>query len=163
MRFMRSRILLLIVNTNMRDMIDLIREYQEEAGSSFTNNNVEYDLNAIFDIEDELPLYHLDVIDLVWILEWDDPDPKRVARADDDIPIIVSIWRHKLVVLDGLHRLAKAAEDELETLPVRFLPPCRLRYFKYDHVGERNDKCIEGAELYRKKGKWYYDENADQT
>lgn len=143
----------------MRSLIDLVEsllEYQEEAGSTITHDGVDYDINAVFDVEDMLPLYDIPVSDLEWVLEYDTPDKKRVRAADYNVPILITIWKRQLVVLDGLHRVAKAVKDGLDTLPSRFLPANLLPLFVQDRIGTPDIKTDEDADLYQVGDKWYY-------
>jgi hypothetical protein len=140
----------------MRTFIDIV-EYQEEKGSTFSHDGIEYDVNAIFDIENDLPLYEIDVNDLSWVLEYDTPDRNRVRAADDSVPILITIWEKKLTVLDGLHRLARAIKDDLSTLPAYFIPPCMLPRFVYGKVGEDRPPCELDATLYQVDDEWFYD------
>jgi len=82
--------------------------YQEEPGSSFTHDGREYDLNYLLRCSTLFPVVDVLVDDLTWVLEYDSPNIRRLMAADLDAPILVTWWNDKLVVLDGLHRMAKA-------------------------------------------------------
>ena len=86
--------------------------YQEEPGGTFTNDGKEYDLNKVLADVDDLPKVLFFTSDLQWVLKSDKPDPERIAKADLKAPILVAYYGEKFVVIDGLHRLAKAVADK---------------------------------------------------
>ena len=54
-------------------------------------------------------------------MEHDTPDPARVATADTQIPILVHYDGQRWIVVDGLHRLARARQDGrllIDTKPI---------------------------------------------
>jgi hypothetical protein len=110
-------------------------EGKEQEGSTFTHNGNLYDLPKLIEIIKDNPIKEIKVSDLDWIFEFDNPlmdDPQRIKTADIKVPIIVIKFYSKLVVLDGLHRLAKAKLNELKTLPGRYvtkeqLSECRIK------------------------------------
>jgi hypothetical protein len=89
-----------------------------------------------------LPVVDLAVAEVAWMLDlpfWRAPDGTvfrirpldvvdgwhhdRVAAADLATPIDVTWRRGRFVVLDGLHRVLKAARTGRESLPARIVPP----------------------------------------
>lgn len=105
-------------------------EYREAGLSTFDHQGHRYNLNKLFDQMEGSQIVDFLVDDLKWVLEYDDADPERVAKADITCPILVTqteeVGEMKLVVVDGLHRLAKAVEEGIETLPGRFVLPENL-------------------------------------
>lgn len=87
--------------------------YQEEPTGTFTHDGAEYNLNKLFKLVDADPIAYFKVADLAWILKED----KRTDDADLKTPILVTVWKHKWVVLDGAHRLQKALDQKVEQLP----------------------------------------------
>lgn len=111
--------------------------YQESQGSVFTHDGQKYDLNALLIVTEHFEVHDVPVSEVIWVLEWDEADPARVAKANIQKPILVTWWKdedaddHKLVVLDGLHRIAKAQQSDLEYISARYveaedLKPCVL-------------------------------------
>ena len=106
--------------------------YLEEPGSTFTHDKREYDLRAMLRRVGSKPTRNVKVRDLAWIMKYATPFAKRVRAADIAAPIIVTRWKGKLVVLDGLHRLAKARNQGITVLPAKYasradLAACRYR------------------------------------
>lgn len=95
--------------------------YQEEDGGTFTHNGIDYDINLIFKLTEHSKVVKFKVKDLKWVLEYDNPDPVRVDKADLSAPILVHKLGNELVAVDGLHRLAKAVRDGVETLPGKWV------------------------------------------
>lgn len=90
----------------------LLELYQEEPGGTFTNDGKEYDLNKVLADVDDLPKVLFFTTDLKWVLEYDKPDLSRVEKAELSAPILVAYYGEKFVVVDGLHRLAKAVTEK---------------------------------------------------
>jgi hypothetical protein len=79
---------------------------------------------------DNLPIIQFNVNELAWILEWDTPDPIRIRSADLSAPILVTTWQEKFVVLDGLHRLAKAVYQSEKYIYGKYIPNEVMPIFK---------------------------------
>lgn len=130
--------------------------YQEPKGGTFTHDDATYDLNALLRVTDDSEIHDIPLDELEWVFDYDNPGAEydRVESADLNAPIIVTWWRddddgdHKLVVLDGLHRIAKASENGLEYVKGIYvdapeLERCRLNEGLVDdaiqHFGVTND------------------------
>jgi hypothetical protein len=93
-----------------------------------------------------LPVTEIELAELAWLLDlpfWRDDEGTafrvrpidvtggwhldRVASADLASPLDVTMLHGRFVVLDGLHRLLKAARVGRRTLPARIVPPEALR------------------------------------
>jgi len=93
-----------------------------------------------------LPVIDMDVGQLVWQLDlpfWagrdgqpfqvrpldvvDGPHLELVEREDCTLPLDVTWQNGRWIVLDGLHRLLKAARGGLTVLPARVVPPEAIR------------------------------------
>ena len=105
-----------------------ILERYHENGSTFTHDGEEYDLDKLLSLSDKLPIDDVPIDQLIWVFGHDDPeeDPKRVAKADVTAPILVTWWipdrtKSRLVVLDGLHRVARAEQLGMKTIPARYI------------------------------------------
>lgn len=95
--------------------------YQEEKDSTFTHANVEYDLNKVLkEVDADSPIT-VPVSDLVWILSFGKADKDRLEKANYNFPILVHKWKGKLAVIDGFHRLRKAANENVKNLKVKIV------------------------------------------
>lgn len=115
----------------IQDYIALCEAYKEQEGSCFTHNGNLYSLNKLLEGAETLPQQNIPVDEMKWILAYDRPDPKRMAEANVDAPILVTMFEGKLTVLDGLHRLALAVQKSIPTLrghmvDASLLESCRL-------------------------------------
>lgn len=93
---------------------------------SFTHDDEEYDLQRVKDLVRDNEVTDRDVDDLKWILEDSGIDKKRIKTADTDNPVIVTRWENKWLVLDGAHRLQKAVDEGLKTLPTKSITKKQL-------------------------------------
>lgn len=87
---------------------------------TFTHNDNDYDLKKLEGLIKDNPIKQYKVADMTWVFEYDDPmadGPERIKTADIEQPIIVIKWYNKLVPLDGVHRLKKAEDAGIKTLP----------------------------------------------
>ena len=100
----------------------------------------------------DVPVQSMAVAELVWILDhpiWSTrpPEPRfdlrpldvladpeahasharRIAEADLALPLLVHAHQERLVVLDGLHRLARAQRDGVTSLPAKRVTREQLR------------------------------------
>lgn len=99
------------------------KPYQEEEGSTFESDGVQYDLNFLFRATAHLPILTIKVNRLKWIV---DPhakltaeDERRIEAADLDTPLLVLNENSREVTVDGYHRLIKAMRVNRPTLPYR--------------------------------------------
>lgn len=106
----------------------LVEFYQEEPGGSFTHDGVEYDLNPLLRDTEDYPVKDIPVDDLKWIIDKEE----EFEYADTDVPILVTPWKDKIAVIDGYHRLLKAVDKGLETLPAKMVPTKILNKYKLD-------------------------------
>lgn len=95
------------------------KTYQEE-DSVFSSNGITYDLNYIFEAVSKDPILTIDVKKLIWVIEYVDIiDEDRIQKADYTIPVLVTKIDNKELVVDGIHRLVKAINDNVKKLPYR--------------------------------------------
>lgn len=106
----------------------LVEFYQEEPGGTFTHDGDEYSLNPLLKATDDYDVEDIPVDDLKWIID----SEEDFEYADTDVPILVTPWEDKLVVIDGYHRLLKAVDQGLETLPGKMVPKQVLDKYKLD-------------------------------
>lgn len=101
--------------------------YQEEPGGTFTHDGTEYWLNPLFKFTDNYPIIDIPIGDLSWVVS--DPDEES-DYADISVPIIVTHWKNKIVVLDGYHRLLKSMKLNKNTIPAKIVSNKLLSYFE---------------------------------
>ena len=99
--------------------------YQEEPTSTVTHDGGKYSLNKLFKMVDADPVAYFNVSDLDWVLK-----ESRVSDADLNAPMLITVWNHKYVVLDGEHRLRKAIKEKVLQVPGRFVSPDQLEKAK---------------------------------
>ena len=95
--------------------------YSEGATSTFSHEKRRYSVDKAIAATQQKAVRQVPVKDLEWILKYTKPDAGRARAADTDVPVLATKYGDKLVVVDGLHRLAKARAEGRETLPVRYV------------------------------------------
>lgn len=100
--------------------------YSEGPTSTFSHEKRRYSVDKAIIATAEKPVRQVPVKDLAWILKYTKPDAGRTRAADTDVPVLATKYGDKLVVVDGLHRLAKAQAEGRETLPVRYVSRAAL-------------------------------------
>ena len=110
----------------MRSFKTFLEMYSEPEDSTFGHEGHTYDLNGVLSATLGMPVKHLRVAELKWVLKYDpisaqgEEGQARVDSADLGAPLLVikdPQEGNKWVVIDGLHRLAKAVNLGLEALP----------------------------------------------
>lgn len=97
--------------------------YQEEDDSAFTHDGKLYKLNPFLAKASMLNAKSIPLDDLKWILRYSKPESdERVEKADTNFPILVTPWKDKLVVIDGLHRMAKALSTKQKDIKAKIIP-----------------------------------------
>jgi hypothetical protein len=93
----------------------MAKPYQEEKGGTFESEGVRYDLNLILRRTSGMATRSFKVSSLRWILKSEilksEEDERRVDGADLGTPILVCRIGRQDVVVDGVHRLAKAVRE----------------------------------------------------
>jgi len=113
--------------------------------NSFTHDGNEYDLKKLNRLIKDNDIKKFRISKLKWIFKHDDPfkdEPERIKTANIKVPIIITKWRKKLVVLDGLHRLCKADIMGLKALPGRLATPDQLEKCLISKLNEASNKKI---------------------
>lgn len=103
--------------------------YLEGPDSTFTHLGKTYRVDDLIDVSTSYAEYTTDCDKLMWIFDTAEnrPDPRKVAKVDTTIPIIITqLIDGSYVVLDGLHRLAKTVVDGSSRIRVKFIPTIRL-------------------------------------
>ena len=108
--------------------------YKEGNHSHLVHLGRQYRVDDLIELTKNKPVYNLPVEQLIWIFDYSTPDEARVLRADLKVPIIVIEEKlengAELVVLDGLHRVAKAVRLKKSTILARLITPTELKTLK---------------------------------
>lgn len=99
----------------------LSKIYQEEPTGAFTHDGKKYNLNKYLEIGALKPVTMLPTSELKWVLKYDTPDIDRLKKADISAPLLVTKWKGRYVAVDGLHRLTKAVQENVSTLPCKIV------------------------------------------
>jgi hypothetical protein len=57
-------------------------------------------------------------------------DKNRVESSDTNIPILITKWNNKWVVLDGIHRLVKSKNQDKKSIRVKIISTQFLKSIK---------------------------------
>lgn len=123
-----------------------------EPGSTFTHDGVEYDLNGVLLESDSIPVHQYSVDKLKWILEGATGNVNRVRSADISTPILVHKLRGKLVAVDGFHRVSKAVENGVKSLPGRLITDDILKSNVYLEKAASMQRAKYHAEVEKMEG-----------
>ena len=93
-----------------------LSEIYQEDDSIFASDGKKYDLNLLFKLANDKQPENFKISDLDWVLKYDTPRQERVSKANTSIPILVTKRKNDLLVIDGLHRLAKAKANGKKTI-----------------------------------------------
>lgn len=108
--------------------------YKEGNHSHFTHLGRQYRVDDLIELTKDKPVYNIPVDQLIWIFDYSTPDEARVLRADLNVPIIIVQEKidngQELVVLDGLHRVARASRLKKTTIRARLITPAELKTLK---------------------------------
>lgn len=110
------------INLSFTKFVKIKNESYQEYKSTFTHDGIEYDLNKLFEFSELLPVELFDIDDLDWVLDHSTIDNNRVENADVNVPILITQYNGKYVVLDGAHRLTKAKKLGKEKIKVKIVP-----------------------------------------
>ena len=96
-------------------------------GGSIIHDGAEYDFDLVMSLAEKLPSRPCAVDQLAWVLEYDTPLDRRVLAADISVPLIVATSEDgRMAVIDGLHRLTKAAGLQVKSLQIKYIPMAEL-------------------------------------
>ena len=90
---------------------------------AFTHDCKVYDLNKTKKLMRNKLVFHLPIIDLLWVLKYDKPAEDRITKAKLRYPLLVAKYHNRVAVVDGLHRLEKYRRMGAMIIPVREVPP----------------------------------------
>lgn len=100
--------------------------YREHVTSSLTDDGKLYGVNDLLAATEGQAPIQVPTDELRWVLAHTTVDPARVAAADLTAPLLVAYRGGELYVLDGAHRLQRAVNDGVATLPVRLVSQTTL-------------------------------------
>lgn len=110
--------------------------YTEGPDSLFTHNGKTYPLDPFLEKSIDLPIKYVPLTKLSWVLEKSHPDPERVAKADTKVPILYVVTKEwGYVVIDGLHRVAKAVTEGRSRIPAREIPKDWFNELSMESIG----------------------------
>ncbi len=105
-----------------------VAEGSYKEGGSITHDGVEYDFDKVLAMAETKPTKQCSVSKLAWVLAYDEPDTTRLKNADISVPVVITKSNNgKLTVIDGLHRLAKAVDSNIKSLPVKYITSGELQ------------------------------------
>ena len=127
-----------------------LTEGSYKEGGSITHDGVEYDFDKVLAIAETKPIKQCPVNKLKWVLSYDKPDINRLKNADISFPIVITKSNNgKLTVIDGLHRLAKAVDSNIKSLPVKYITSGELQSARLKQgVAEGKIKLYTDPEYY---------------
>ena len=127
-------------------------------------NGIKYDVERLWHITRDNPIVTMDVDQfkkMVYSKPWYDSQgnrigpidvvssdsgyhdhKKRINVADMTYPILVEIDNQ---IVDGFHRIAKAYQESLKQVPVKYVSPEQLHYALYDNSYEKSPKLVYSA------------------
>lgn len=101
-------------------------KYSEGRESTFTHFGKEYYVDDLIALTNNKSVGSLEISRLDWVFEYSTPNEERVDSADLSVPIIVTKdivdGKTRYIVLDGLHRLAKAIKLGKKTVHCYVIP-----------------------------------------
>lgn len=100
--------------------------YQEEETSTFGHEGKQYRLNILLRAVHRRRIHDIAIEKLIWIFDHCKPDPERVAVANLQFPILVHFDKGRWVVVDGLHRLARAHAEQRLLMQTKVVFPLDL-------------------------------------
>ena len=104
----------------------LFELYQEEKGSTFSDEDKNYDINKIFKLTEHAPTTFEKISELDWIIDHkplSHEDKERVNNADLSVPILITMKGTRVLVVDGYHRLLKAITEYHKVILAKWVTP----------------------------------------
>lgn len=101
--------------------------YQEGKSSTVTHDGKKYNIDNLLRKAKDVEVENFNVDDLKWIIKDTKIDEDRVKKANTRYPILVTRWKNKIVVLDGLHRLAKSIKHKKEKIKGKMISAKMLK------------------------------------
>ena len=105
----------------MKYIFKFNEDFYSEYESYFEHNGELYDLNKLIKYSNKNKVYEVNVTKLKWILKYTVVDKERVIKSDINIPILVTKIDKKYYIVDGVHRLKKALENNIEHIKAKFI------------------------------------------
>lgn len=108
-------------------------EYTEGPGSVFEQDGVKYSVDKMLAVVKDWPPSYYSISAFDWFAtptELSKLDPHRVQNASLDYPVIVAPYKGRFVVVDGMHRLAKAKLLKKQQIKAKFISESELESCK---------------------------------
>ena len=121
---------------SLKKFSSILERYNEGTDSTFTHNGILYSVDSAIEQTKKQKAKDINIEDLSWILDHTNIDPARVDIVDINIPIIITEYNNTYYVLDGVHRLSKAIDENKKTIKAFTLTTDQLK------------KCIIEAHSY---------------
>lgn len=99
-----------------------LENYIESYNSTFTHNKDTYRVNDLIKLSKNYDIKEYNVSDLEWIFKYSKVGTNRKLKPDLRYPILITTYGNKLVVIDGLHRLYKAKEENISKIKGIYIP-----------------------------------------
>lgn len=109
---------------------NILEKYIESESSSFTHNNRKYKVNDLIKLSTKYKTKKYKVNDLKWILKYSKPEENRKIKPDLSTPLILTSYGDKILILDGLHRLNYAIENNIDMVLGKFIPESEINKLK---------------------------------
>lgn len=101
---------------------ELFEAYKEGESSTFIHNKKEYYVDDLITLSRKYKSKPFKIKELEWVLKGAHINAGRVSDSNLRFPIIITNYKNKLVVVDGIHRLKKAKNEEHKTIKAIFIP-----------------------------------------
>jgi superfamily II DNA or RNA helicase len=106
-----------------------LTQYKEGPNSTFIHDGNEYRVDDALEQVKNQKVVQANVSDLDWILQYGTPDQERLNKVDLKFPILTTEYGNRLATVDGYHRLFKAKQDGVETVPVKLVDTSKLNTY----------------------------------
>jgi len=121
-----SRVCVYFVSAFQMGSVVACLRYREGSDSLFESNGEFFQLDTIFAIVETKPTTRILINRVNWMLEGTQLDNERVRRADLSVPIIVTTFDNKTLVVDGVHRVRKAVDEGNTFILCKWITPTEL-------------------------------------
>lgn len=89
--------------------------------NEFSHAGSIYNLDRVRQLVRGEKAFYLPTKSLTWVLAYDKPDKARVKAAKHRYPLLVTKWKGKWTIIDGLHRLERYRRKGIGVVPVKLV------------------------------------------
>ena len=93
----------------------------EVSEDSFTHDGKIYDLPKVRKLVQHDKAFLLKIDQLTWILKYDKPKEDRIFSAKLRYPLLVTKYKGRWCVIDGIHRLERYRRKGIGVIPVKYV------------------------------------------